>query len=666
MLNKEELIGGRYRIKSLIGDGGMANVYLAIDEILQREVAVKVLRHQLATDAVFVRRFEREAQAVTALSHPNIVNVYDVGSDGDTHYIVMEYVLGNTLKQMIQGRGHLTVTETVEIMQQILAAVEQAHDFGIVHRDLKPQNIIVRPDGVIKVMDFGIALTQEATSLTQTHSVMGSVQYLSPEQVRGETATNQSDLYELGIVLFEMLTGELPFAGESAVNIVLKHLKDDLPDIQEKNPQVPNSLVNIIHRATAKEKSNRYPNAAEMMIDLQTALLPERITEPIITIAAWQNTDANLIAQELDATREIPVMMRKKQPEYENESEDTMMVDAVQSVREKPKAQAQVQVDQQPAPKKKKKWLLPLISILMVAIIGGGIAFATMQPKKVQIPDVVNLTLTEAKRIIEAEGLIVSQNTVYTYSDAIPKNKVIGTDPSSGTAVEKNTVVTITVSEGAETYMPYVVGKVESDAVSALKKLNIQSQTIQEYSDQPEGVVLAQSVKEGSFVDVTTTTIILTISKGPAPIYMEDFTGFTKEAVERFASENGLKLTVTEEASSSSVGTVLKQFPASGSKLSSGETISIVIAKKQSLLDSLFPSTPETTTPETTTPESEQTTPEATTPEATTPETTPETTPPVTEETTPSTEESTTTGVTTGQVENPSENTTTVMGEIIE
>ncbi|MGL6248893.1 MAG: protein kinase domain-containing protein, partial [Culicoidibacterales bacterium] len=216
MLNKEDILGGRYRIKSLIGDGGMANVYLAIDEILQREVAVKVLRHQLATDEVFVRRFEREAQSVTALDHPNIVNVYDVGSEGDTHYIVMEYVVGNTLKQMIQGRGHVTVTETVEIMQQILAAVEQAHDFGIVHRDLKPQNIIVRPDGVVKVMDFGIALTQEATSLTQTHSVMGSVQYLSPEQVRGETATNQSDLYELGVVLFEMLTGELPFEGESA------------------------------------------------------------------------------------------------------------------------------------------------------------------------------------------------------------------------------------------------------------------------------------------------------------------------------------------------------------------------------------------------------------------------------------------------------------------
>ncbi|MGL5915830.1 MAG: Stk1 family PASTA domain-containing Ser/Thr kinase, partial [Culicoidibacterales bacterium] len=408
MLNKEDILGGRYRIKSLIGDGGMANVYLAIDEILQREVAVKVLRHQLATDEVFVRRFEREAQSVTALDHPNIVNVYDVGSEGDTHYIVMEYVVGNTLKQMIQGRGHVTVTETVEIMQQILAAVEQAHDFGIVHRDLKPQNIIVRPDGVVKVMDFGIALTQEATSLTQTHSVMGSVQYLSPEQVRGETATNQSDLYELGVVLFEMLTGELPFEGESAVNIVLKHLKDDLPDIQEKNPQVPNSLVNVIHRATAKEKIHRYPNAEAMANDLQTALLAERMNEAIVPILVSKDTTVNAIAQELEATQEMPIMMRKKQAAITPVTEETMVVDRVQLAAESKKPKAQPES----SPKKKKKWLLPAILLVIIAIIT---VFAVMQPKKIQVPDVVNLTLSEAKRVIEAEGLIVSQNTVYTY-----------------------------------------------------------------------------------------------------------------------------------------------------------------------------------------------------------------------------------------------------------
>ncbi|MGL4952670.1 MAG: PASTA domain-containing protein, partial [Culicoidibacterales bacterium] len=424
--------------------------------------------------------------------------------------------------------------------------------------------------------------------MTQTHSVMGSVQYLSPEQVRGETATNQSDLYELGVVLFEMLTGELPFEGESAVKIVLKHLKDDLPDIQEKNPQVPNSLVNVIHRATAKEKIHRYPNAEAMANDLQTALLAERMNEAIVPILVSKDTTVNAIAQELEATQEMPIMMRKKQAAITPVTEETMVVDRVQLAAESKKPKAQPES----SPKKKKKWLLPAILLVIIAIIT---VFAVMQPKKIQVPDVVNLTLSEAKRVIEAEGLIVSQNTVYTYSDSISKNKVIKTDPNSGSSVEKNTVITITISDGAETYMPYVIGKVEDDAVDALQKLNIRTQTVEEYSEQPEGVVLTQSINEGVLVDIESQVVLLAISKGPAPLYMENFSGFTKEAVERYATENGLKLTVTEkETSASPVGTVLEQFPASGSKLNRGDTISIVIAKKPaSLLEQLFPpSTP--------------------------------------------------------------------------
>lgn len=596
MLNKEELLGGRYRIKSLIGDGGMANVYLAFDEILEREVAVKVLRYQLANDAVFVRRFEREAQSVTALNHPNIVNVYDVGSEGDTHYIVMEYVSGNTLKQMIQTRGHLTVSETTEIMQQILAAVEQAHEFGIVHRDLKPQNIIVRPDGVVKVMDFGIALTQEATSLTQTHSVMGSVQYLSPEQVRGEIATNQSDLYELGIVLYEMLTGELPFEGESAVNIVLKHLKDALPDIQAKNPQVPNSLVNVINRATAKEKSQRYPNAQTMAMDLATVLDEARLNEAILPVTAWLDTDVSQVVEELEATREIPVMVRKKATPTESVEATTEIVreSATKKRDDEPKVT-------EVKPKKKKRIVPIVIGAVVVVLIASLAVFAMMQPKKVEIPNVVNMTIDQAKQMLEAEGLLVSQQINYEFNDAIDKNKVIITDPKPGTSVEENTTITLTVSEGVEVYMPYVVGKVVEDAVAALDKLQIRSQVVQEFSDQPEGVVLSQSLEKDVRVDIDSQTVLLTVSKGMAPIYMEDFTGFTKEAVERFATENGLKITIKEtETSASPVGTVLEQFPAAGVKLSPGDTISISIAKKpSSILDALFPPKEEETTPPT-------------------------------------------------------------------
>lgn len=622
MLNKEDLIGGRYRIKSLIGDGGMANVYLAHDEILQREVAVKVLRYQLASDEVFVRRFEREAQSVTALNHPNIVNVFDVGSEGETHYIVMEYVTGHTLKQMIQARGHLSVSESIEVMQQILAAVEQAHEFGIVHRDLKPQNIIVRPDGVVKVMDFGIALTQEATSLTQTHSVMGSVQYLSPEQVRGEMATNQSDLYELGIVLFEMLTGELPFDGESAVNIVLKHLKDDLPDIQAKNPLVPNSVVNIINRATAKEKRERYPDAGAMLADLATVLNPERLNEAIMPISAFVDTSINEVVSELEATREVPVMVRKKASLASDETE-LIAAAAAQKIENAATPTAQ------PVAKKPKKWLIPtIIAGVIIAAIAGFMVFANIEnSKKVSIPNVSNMSIAQATSALEELGLIVSQKITYEYSDSVDKNKVIATNPSAGSNVEKNTTVALSVSEGLEVYMPYVVGKTETAAVNELKKLNIRSQTTEAFSDQPEGVVLSQSIQEGTQVDVESAVVLLTISKGAEPIYMEDFTGFAKEAVERFASENGLKLTVTEkETSTNPVGTVLEQFPAKGVKLNAGDTISIIIAKKPaSFLEGLFPSTstPDTSTPDTSTsvPDTSTSVPDTSTsvPEDTTP-----------------------------------------------
>ena len=251
-------ISGRYKLLEMIGGGGMSNVYLAHDMILDRDVAIKILRYDFSNEEELHRRFQREALSATSLTHPNIVNIYDVGEDGDIHYIVMEYVKGETLKQYIQRNAPVSPKKSVTIMKQLTSAIANAHNNHIIHRDVKPQNILLDEEENIKITDFGIAMALSATSFTQTNSVLGTVHYLSPEQARGGTATNQSDIYALGIVLFELLTGQLPFSGESAVSIALKHLQTETPSIRAINPSIPQSLENVVLKATAKDPKNRY------------------------------------------------------------------------------------------------------------------------------------------------------------------------------------------------------------------------------------------------------------------------------------------------------------------------------------------------------------------------------------------------------------------------
>ena len=271
MIMKGQKISDRYQIIKSIGEGGMANVYLAYDTILDRNVAVKVLRGDLSTDEKFVRRFQREALSASSLNHPNIVEVYDVGDDNGQYYIVMEYIEGKHLKELIKKRGHLTLTEVVDIMLQITDGMSVAHDSYIIHRDIKPQNIMILENGLVKITDFGIAMAMNATQLTQTNSVMGSVHYLPPEQANGKGATLQSDIYSMGILMYELLTGKLPYRGENAVEIALKHLKEPLPSIREEIPSLPNSIENIIRKATAKNIKNRYADAREMHDNLLTS-----------------------------------------------------------------------------------------------------------------------------------------------------------------------------------------------------------------------------------------------------------------------------------------------------------------------------------------------------------------------------------------------------------
>ena len=284
MIMKGQKISDRYQIIKAIGEGGMANVYLAYDTILDRDVAVKVLRGDLANDEKFVRRFQREALSASSLTHPNIVEVYDVGEDHGMYYIVMEYVEGRHLKDLIKKRGKLTTSEVIDIMLQITDGMSVAHDSYIIHRDIKPQNIMILENGLVKIMDFGIAMALNSTQLTQTNSVMGSVHYLPPEQASGKGATLQSDIYSMGIVMYELLTGKLPYKGDNAVEIALKQLKEPLPDIREELPNIPQSIENIIIKATAKNPKNRYADAREMHEDLLTCMDESRVNEPPIKL----------------------------------------------------------------------------------------------------------------------------------------------------------------------------------------------------------------------------------------------------------------------------------------------------------------------------------------------------------------------------------------------
>ena len=302
MIVKGQKINDRYQIIKTIGEGGMANVYLAYDTILDRNVAIKVLRGDLATDEKFVRRFQREALSASSLSHPNIVEVYDVGEDNGSYYIVMEYIEGKQLKQLLKKRGKLTLNEVVDIMSQVTDGMSAAHDSYIIHRDIKPQNIMILENGLIKITDFGIAMALNSTQLTQTNSVMGSVHYLPPEQASGKGATIQSDVYSMGILMYELLTGELPFRGDNAVEIALKQIKEAVPSIREKNSDIPQSIENIIIKATAKNPKNRYADAREMHDDLKTALSKERENEPRYEFKYPESSDENIKKSEVRTT----------------------------------------------------------------------------------------------------------------------------------------------------------------------------------------------------------------------------------------------------------------------------------------------------------------------------------------------------------------------------
>ena len=549
MSEKGRILADRYELKELVGQGGMADVYLAYDDILKREVAVKILRSSLTGDPIYITRFHREARAAAALCHRNIVEIYDVGEEDDLYYIVMEYVRGQTLKELINKRGALHYVEAVDIMKQVASATALAHSMGIVHRDLKPQNILVTDSGIVKIADFGIASIQSLSQVTQTDTIMGSLHYLAPEIARGEKATPQSDIYALGVVFYELLRGDVPFNGESPVNIALKHMRDEIPSVRAYNPAIPQSVENIIIKATAKNTNNRYQCADDMLDDLETCL--DRLDEEKLTFDQV-NTDPTIIASDSQFfTKTAPIDPETTQTEIEE----------IKPQDEKKK---------EPMDKKKKIAIGAAIGAVIVclAIVAGF--FLLSGTKDGTMMDLVGKTEKEATALLIDKGYKVSDNINYELSDKYEKGLVVATDPEAGHAINEGDTVTLTLSKGKYIVMEDYTGVSYDAAYKKLTKLGYKVKKYEKSDDEyKEGIVIGQSISEGEKQDPNEKgkIITLTVSKGVTitvpSLYGQDINA-AKSTLESQGFTN-VKLSVlpspTDSATinSMSINTVVKQ-----------------------------------------------------------------------------------------------------------
>ena len=566
------LLNERYVVKRLIGGGGMANVYLGFDNILEREVAIKVLRLEYSNDDEFITRFHREAQSATSLSHENIVNIYDVGEEDDIYYMVMEYVEGLTLKEYIQRYGPITIEDSIEIMSQITSAIEHAHVNHIVHRDIKPQNILIDKNRTVKVTDFGIALALTATSLTQTNSVLGSVHYLSPEQARGGMANRKSDIYSLGIVFYEMLTGKIPFNGQSAVSIALKHLEAQMPSMREWDPLIPQSLENIVLKATTKDPFHRYQRVADIEKDLSTALNPDRINEPTYLPPNEPG----------DATKAISVITNDQMSQGLMNEADRLN----QEMTRPGGAPVTNQEKQEPEKKKmsrKKKTVIWVITLLMLVIGSSLVALFILpnilQPDDVQLEDLREMHQDEAIDLLKEQGLdYVLEDS---YSDEIDPDYVVTTDPAPNTTVKEGRTVTLFISQGPEPQpFPEYIGESFNQVERLLYQqgfINIRREDT--YSDEPEGQIVGQQPREGISVVPHETEIVFEVSIGRKPVVLQNLEGMTVEAATRYLEDRDLIVNIIEENSDTiDEGIVISHSPEEGEQLEPSSIINVVVS----------------------------------------------------------------------------------------
>jgi serine/threonine protein kinase len=565
-------ISGRYKIIAIIGGGGMANVYLAKDMILEREVAVKVLRPEFANEDEFIRRFQREAQSTTSLVHPHIVSIFDVGEDENLHYIVMEYVDGLTLKQYILQHSPISIEKSIEIMKQLTSAIAHAHHNHIVHRDIKPQNVLLDHDGNAKITDFGIAMALSSTSITQTNSVLGTVHYLSPEQARGGMATKKSDIYSLGILMFELLTGRLPFSGESPVSIAIKHLQTDTPSPKRWNEAIPQSVENIILKATSKDPFKRYSSAEEMEENLETALDPSRISEPKF-----------YVPYDDDATRAIPALLFNSTLDKINETNGMTKIVYTSEQVNNHTTSGEKHIEK--PVKKKKKWPWILAIFLFALTIGVVAVFAAPSifgPKQVAVPDVSGLTLDDAISKVFSTGFKMG-DTIETSNEKIAEGKVIKSNPKKGSVVKEGSTIDLYVSMGKETTkLDDYRGRQYEDVKEMLKNEHYKNVSNEvEYSDEPEGTILEQNPSPNEEIIPSETVLSFVVSKGPESIELKDLSGYNGKGLDDYEETTGLFIDTSASDYSDRVaeGLVISQDPKPGTALQKGDQVNVVLSK---------------------------------------------------------------------------------------
>ncbi|WP_276352595.1 Stk1 family PASTA domain-containing Ser/Thr kinase [Cohnella caldifontis] len=568
-----QTLGGRYELLARVGGGGMALVYKARDNLLNRYVAVKVLRQQFMHDEDFIRRFRREAQAAASLSHPNIVSIYDVGQEEDTHYIVMEFVDGPNLNEIIRDRAPLQTDEAVKIASQICDALDHAHMNQIIHRDIKPHNILIGLGGRVKVTDFGIARAVTSSTITQTGSVVGSVHYFSPEHAKGVTTGEKSDIYSLGIVLYQMLTGRLPFLGESPISVALKHLQEPFEQPREVNPYIPQSVENVILRAMRKNPQERYGSARDMLADLETCLQPQRLNEPPVHFSSDDEPEA-------DKTRVVPAI----RPDMRN------TIEAPAIGREQPEERWNSDgLEDKP----RRRWVLPTLLSVVAVILIGVLVWAvvslkgSLTPKDVQVPTVIGEEEQHAIDILEKAGLKVEMPVAEEPSTEDMKGKVIK-QSKQDIEVKEGSLIALTVGTGPDLpTMPALTGGTLGEAEEKLGALGVNPDNIKPdevYDDEAEpGTVIKQEPAEGETFDPENDTVKLTISKGKESFPMPDLTNRTENEVRSILQQNNLKLkddkVIQESSFTVEKGRVIRQFPVEpNAPVNAGTEISVYVS----------------------------------------------------------------------------------------
>ena len=590
MIQIGKIFAGRYRIIKQIGRGGMADVYLAKDLILDgEEVAVKVLRTNYQTDPIAVARFQREARAMADLDHPHIVRITDIGEEDGQQYLAMEYVAGLDLKRYIKEHHPLSNEEAVRIMGQILLAMRLAHAKGIIHRDLKPQNILLTPDGTAKVTDFGIAVAFAETSLTQTNSMLGSVHYLSPEQARGSKATIQSDIYAMGIIFFEMLTGHIPYDGDSAVTIALQHFQKPLPSVIAENPSVPQSLENVVIKATAKKLTDRYQTVSEMYVDLLSSLSYNRRNEPKLVFEDTSKVDTKTLPKISQSTlTAIPkVQPKEESPQNQKPTQKATSKETVAKPVKKRRFKA--------------RYLVLLASFILV--LASLFWIVSKTPATVEIPNVAGQTVAEAKEKLKKANFEIGEEKTEA-SDTVEEGRVIRTDPDAGSSRKEGIKVNLIISSGQQSFkIGNYIGRNSRDVIAELKGKKVPENLIkvveEESSETEAGLVMRQSLPEGTTYDLSKATeITLTVAKKitsvPMPSYIGSSLEFTKNNLIQIVGVKEANIEVVEVSTAPEgtiEDTVVSQSPKPGEGVDLNTTrIKISIYKPKTTTTTTNPS----------------------------------------------------------------------------